>query len=137
MLSELTKNKIRIESSMVGRPKSCTAKAITPLRKSAEKAILTAAKEKGCTTGKWMLFPSPEIVNRTWRLVADATASGELGIAAKVATDDGGGEGKARLIGVYTGDFSDREDVARVVRRMREMGLFGEGGRGVYYKCGK
>lgn len=85
-----------------------------------------------------MLFPQPADVNRVWGLVAAATAKGELGIAAKVATDGGDGERVSRLVCVYTGDFSDGGDVRRVVEGLVGMGLVGTGGeRGVYYKCGE
>lgn len=137
LLSEFSKDKARIESSMTGRPQSSITKAITPLRKIVEKAILTAAKEKGCTAGKWMLFPLPDSVNRIWSIVADGTASGELGMAAKVATDDGRGENVARLICIYTEDFSDMDDVKRVLKRLKSMGLLDAAGRDIYYKCGK
>jgi len=137
LLSEFSKDKSRIESSMVGRPQFRITKAITPLRKVVEKGILTLAKEKGCTAGKWMLFPLPDSVNRIWRLVADGTASGELGMAAKVATDDGKGESAARLICIYTEDFSDVEDVKRVLKRLKSMGLLDAAGRDISYKCGK
>ena len=81
-----------------------------------------------------------------WGVVATATANGELGIAAKVATTDAGeeGEGKARLVCVYTGDFGDGGDVRRVVGRLVGLGVVGAGGggggggeRGIYYKSGE
>ena len=137
LLSEFEKDRARIESSMTGRPKAIVTKAINPVRKTVEKRILDAAKEKGCTCGKWMLFPSPENVNRIWSLVAEGTAAGELGMAAKVATDDGSGDNNARLICLYTEDFGDREDNKRVLKRMREIGLLAAAGRDIYYKCGK
>lgn len=84
-----------------------------------------------------MLFPRPDSVERIWRLVADGTASGELGMAAKVATDDGRGESAARLICIYTEDFSNAEDVKRVLKRLKSMGLLDAAGRDIYYKCGE
>ena len=89
-----------------------------------------------------MLFPMPEDVNRWWKVVAEGTASGELGIAAKVATDDGRGERESRVICVYTADFEDRADVKRVLQRLVAAGLVRKKGpmgedRGVFYKCGE
>ncbi len=84
-----------------------------------------------------MLFPLPDRVNGIWKLVAESTASGELGKAAKVGTDDGRGESAARLVCVYTEDFSDGEDVKRVLRKMKSIGLLDAAGRDIYYKCGK
>lgn len=85
-----------------------------------------------------MLFPSPSRVNHYWSLIAAGTANGELGHAAKVATDDG--SGGARLICVYTEDSGDRGDVRRVLERLVEMGLVGRNGAmgegwAVYYKA--
>ena len=87
-----------------------------------------------------MLFPMADDVNRFWSLVATATAAGELGHAAKVAADDGSGNASARLICVYTEDFSDKEDVKRVLGRLVDMGLVTRKGpmgedRGIYYKA--
>ena len=137
LLSEFEKDRARIQSSMTGRPRVSVTKAINPMRKVVEKNILEAAKEKGCTCGKWMLFPSPENVNRIWSLVAEGTAAGELGMAAKVATDDGSGDNNVRLICLYTEDFGDWEDNKRVLRKMKDIGLLAAAGRDIFYKCGE
>ena len=125
---------------MAGKAKSTIGRKVIPLRKQVETDSYAVAKETGCTSGKWMLFPMAEDVNRIWGLVATATAEGELGQAAKVATDDGSGSAGSRLICVYTEDFSDKEDVARVLRRLDGMGLVKGRGpmgeeRGIYYKA--
>jgi hypothetical protein len=62
-----------------------------------------------------------------------ALDKGELGNTAKVATDDGSGQ--ARLICVFTEDFSDMEDVKRVLTTLVEKGLVDEEARPIYYKC--
>lgn len=143
ILEELEAAKAGIEASTAGKAKSTIGKKLTPLRKQAEADIYAAAKEKGCTSGKWMLFPTADDVNRIWSLVATATANGELGHAAKVAADDGSGNATPRLVCVYTEDFSDMRDVRRVLGRLVDMGLvmkkkkkgpMGEE-RGVYYKA--
>jgi hypothetical protein len=82
-----------------------------------------------------MIFCPPEEVNDVWDVVARATANNELGIAAKVGPDDRNGQ-KPRLICIYTYDFSDREDVTRVVQKLKNMGLVETRGKGIYYKCG-
>lgn len=125
---------------MAGKAKSAIGRKVTPLRKQLETDLYAAAKQTGCMSGKWMLFPMAEDVNRIWALVATAVAEGELGHAAKVATDEGSGNVGARLICVYTEDYSDREDVLRVLRRLDGMGLVkGRGAmgeeRGIYYKA--
>ncbi|KAL9125235.1 MAG: hypothetical protein Q9175_008114 [Cornicularia normoerica] len=129
-----------IEVSMAGKAKSAIGRKLTPLRKRAEADIYAAAKQTGCTSGKWMLFPMADDVNRFWSLVATATATGELGHLAKVATDDGSGNVSPRLICIHTEDFSDHEDVKRVLERLVDMGLVNRKGpmgdeRGIYYKA--
>ncbi|KAL8677495.1 MAG: hypothetical protein Q9186_006069 [Xanthomendoza sp. 1 TL-2023] len=127
-----------IESSMAGKAKGTITKKLTPLRKTLEKDLLALAKSKGFTSGKWMLFPLPENVNRHWAIVAEATVNRELGIAAKVAPDEGKGDRVARLICIYTKDFSDMSDVKRVLERLVELGLVkkkGTAGEGIYYKA--
>ena len=142
ILEDFEATKAGVEASMAGKAKSSISKKLTPLRKQAEADIYAAAKEKRYTSGKWMLFPTPDDVNRIWSLVATATANGELGHAAKVATDDGSGNATPRLICVYTEDFPDMSDVRRVLGRLVDMGLviknkkgpMGEE-RGIYYKA--
>ncbi|KAK3322098.1 hypothetical protein B0H66DRAFT_601575 [Apodospora peruviana] len=83
--------------------------------------------------GKWMLFPGPEEVDEVWSRVAHATAENKLGIVAKVEprflTE------KARLICVYTKDFRDKGDIARVLNRLRQLHLVRACGKQIYYKC--
>jgi len=103
-------------------------------KKAYEERVLETAKQAQCTTGKWMLFPSRDTVNKTWATVAHATADGQLGIAAKVATDPGEADEAPRLICIYTKDFSDMEDVKRVLEKLLDLGLVGRE-RSIYYKC--
>ncbi|RYP92552.1 hypothetical protein DL770_001310 [Monosporascus sp. CRB-9-2] len=115
----------------------------------AAREVLDLAHALRVRCGKWMLFPSVKDVNKTWEIVARATANNELGIAAKVAPrpededdhndDDGKGDGadKARLICVYTADFRDMEDVRRVARKLKQLGLVPRRGRGLFYKPGR
>ena len=140
ILEDFKVTKAGIEASMAGKAKSTIDRKLTSLRKQTEADLYAAAKEKGHTSGKWMLFPMADDVNRIWSLVATATANGELGHAAKVATDDGSGNVRPRLICVYTEDFSDKEDVRRVLERLVDMGLVKRKGpmgeeRGIYYKA--
>lgn len=136
ILDDLTARKASLEASMKGKAKSTITKKYIPLRLAAEQAILKAAQEAGVTDGKWMLFPMPEDVNRTWRIVAEATAKGELGTGAKVAADKGEGDREPRLICVYTTDFTDLKDVKRVLETMVEKGLVKRrAGSRISYKC--
>ncbi|KAK0724764.1 hypothetical protein B0H67DRAFT_482773 [Lasiosphaeris hirsuta] len=91
----------------------------------------------GCNTlsGKWMLFLEPNTVNEAWATVARATSNNELGTAAKVDTRLSLPSEKERLICVYTKDFRDEHDVARVLNRLRQLKLVRAGGKYIYYKC--
>lgn len=90
-----------------------------------------------------MLFRSstspPEYsIESTWAAVAHATAAGQLGPAAKIATDDGSRRpGGSRLICVYTADFADKGDVRRVLDKLVGLGLVEGGARakGIFYKA--
>ncbi|PGH11691.1 hypothetical protein AJ79_04714 [Helicocarpus griseus UAMH5409] len=123
------------------QPQSALERKITVERKKLEVDILETARTNKILSGKWMLFPSVKTVDRVWRIVAEATAKGQLGIGAKVATDGGnsgpGATAPPRLICVYTADFADKEEIWRVLVRMKELSLFrtGEGERPIYYKC--
>ncbi len=83
-----------------------------------------------------MIFCNPAEVNDVWSVVARATANNDLGIAAKVAPDDGQ-DRKERLICIYTEDFSDMEDVSRVVRKLKDLGVIDSREKPIYYKCGE
>lgn len=106
---------------------------LNPIRRTLEQNIFDLAKETGVTSGKWMLFPSESQVDATWKTVVTALDEGKLGDAAKVATDDGSGQ--TRLICVYTRDFSDKEDVKRVLKTLVATGLVDKESKPIYYKC--
>lgn len=95
------------------------------------------AVASGMLSGKWMLFPKPGEVNRVWGVVAHATANGELGPVAKVSTRNAAEPEEQRLICVYTKDFRDKVDVARVLCRLRQLELAREGSKTIFYKSGQ
>lgn len=77
--------------------------------------------------GKWLVFVEEAEVDAVWEKVVTATVNGRLGLAAKVATawpHPFARSGK-RVICAYTYDFTDREDVTRVLAGLRDLG-FGE-----------
>ena len=82
-----------------------------------------------------MLFPTNDEVVQTWKSVVHGTIEGSLGIGAKVATEAGGKDTSRRLICIYTKDFSDMDDVQRVVEELVRLGLCPREGNGIYYKC--
>ena len=134
LLAELTQQTKEIETSMKGKAQGAITKKLTPLRTATKEKLLACAKEHQFTSGKWMLFPYPDDVNACWGTVAHATVNRELGVAAKVAPDAGEGDRGQRLICVYTKDFSDLDDVKRVLERLVELGLATKG-RDIYYKA--
>lgn len=83
-----------------------------------------------------MVFCQANEVNAIWAVIARATANNELGIAAKVSPDDGD-DRKARVICIYTKDFTDLKDVSRVVHKLKDLGVIDSRGKPIWYKCGK
>lgn len=83
-----------------------------------------------------MMFCEITEVDAFWSIIAHATASNDLGTAAKVAPRSND-DRQPRLICIYTKDFTDMNDVARVVGKMRDLGLVNMRGRPIYYKCGE
>lgn len=91
---------------------------MAPDRAKLEAEIMTAAKKHGITSGKWMLFPTPDKVDAYWAAVVKGTVEGRLGTAAKVATKPGKQDESTQLICVYTKDISDEEDIKRVLKEL-------------------
>lgn len=129
----------------------------TQLREVLRWEVCAAAKRAGVTCGKvcvsiimafgvikggvgadekqWLLFPQVHEVNDVWRAVCEGVDANRLGTAAKVSTAGLPGD-PARLICVYTKDFTDVEDVRRVLLALVEMGLVrADMPRGIQYKC--
>lgn len=84
------------------------------------------SKEWTDRSGKWLIFTSFKKLDETWKLIAEETEAGRLGISAKTATAKPNGLAKnpwIKVICVYTHDATDREDVMRVRERLREIGF--------------
>lgn len=84
-----------------------------------------------------MLFVEPALINDVWATVARATVRNELGISAKVAPREARSLSKERLVCIYTYDFGDRQDIGRILGRLRELELVrtGPGRKQIYYKA--
>ncbi|KAK0648801.1 hypothetical protein B0T16DRAFT_120385 [Cercophora newfieldiana] len=117
-----------------GRSPFVVKKEISKAREAAVQDIRELAATCNVLSGKWMLFPEAGRVNEVWGTIAHATARNELGIVAKVDTRVADGPKKERLICVYTYDFRDKDDVARVLNRLKQLELVRAGGRQLYYK---
>ncbi|AEO68300.1 uncharacterized protein THITE_14793, partial [Thermothielavioides terrestris NRRL 8126] len=106
------------------------------LREGLKEDIAALARRCGVTTGKWMLFPKVDEVNEVWRKVCEGVDADRLGIGAKVSTSGEEDGDPTRLICVYTKDFTDVEDVKRVLLSLVDMGLVrADMPRGIMYKC--
>lgn len=85
-----------------------------------------------------MIFCPPSEVDEVWSKIAKATSTNSLGIAAKVAPYNASLVTRPhRLICIYTENFSDKMDVYRVLKALREMGFVDKTQkRTIYYKAG-
>ncbi|KAI5209898.1 DUF1917-domain-containing protein [Aureobasidium subglaciale] len=145
LLSQFAAEMERVTDANLGSAQSTITRKLGPLRDQLKEDILDLAVASGVTNGKWMLFPSPDSVNRIWKLVAEAVVDGKLGDTAKVAPADppdpfAGGSSKkqpSHLICVYTKDFSDLNDVRRVLEGLVELGLAPRNASdgAIYYKA--
>ncbi|KAL1844110.1 hypothetical protein VTJ49DRAFT_4962 [Mycothermus thermophilus] len=121
--------------TVTGGTRASLDRDIAKERRAAVEDLRELAVACSVLTGKWMLFPAPGYVNEVWAKIAQATAAGTLGVAAKVDTRIPSQGEKERVICVYTRDFRDKDDVARVLNRLRELELVRPGeGQQLYYK---
>lgn len=125
----------RMATASGAHASSTVQRDVAKERREAVEDLKELAAVCNVVAGKWMLFPEPGNLNAVWTKVARATANNELGTVAKVETRVDPQNG--RLICVYTRDFRDKDDVARVLNRMRELELVRPGGRQIYYKSGQ
>lgn len=65
--------------------------------------------------------------------MATATSEGRLGSTCKSAVYDP--EKSETLICIYNDDFSDSDEVRRVLKILVSLDLCSEGGKPIYYKC--
>lgn len=120
-----------------GRTQLAVSREVGAARNEAVMDILALAHMQHIRSGKWMLFPEPGDVNEVWEVVVRATINNQLGSAAKVAPRMQETPNKARLICIYTSDFMDKDDIGRVLCKLKDLGLVRVNGRPIYYKCGQ
>ncbi len=169
LLETYKTRKIELEDENPGKPPGSITRLLKPARLTLESSLVDLARAKGVLNGKWMLFPPVGTVDRVWEIVSNAIWDGKLGNIAKIATaqpseseaafesafNDGENPGNARavrdngqrLICIYTVDFRDKDDVLRVLRKIKELGLINVDGlpvgakgnagslKPIYYKC--
>jgi hypothetical protein len=135
LLDGLLKQRVIFEQQNPGKAVGTITRKLSPYRDQLEVDLLNTAKKFGVTSSKWMLFPKLDDLPRVWRLVAEATAEGKLGPTSKVGTWSPEDAIKGcTLICVYTKDFTDMEDVKRVMRALIELGIATRESK-IYYKC--
>jgi DNA polymerase III epsilon subunit family exonuclease len=84
----------------------------------------TAATVDPDRTGRWLLFPALTHHDQAWALIRDATRAGRLGVAATASTAVPSQARRDRgTIMVHTRDRGDRDDVGRVLRGLRNLGV--------------
>ena len=71
-------------------------------------------------TGKWMVFAQFDRIDFVWSRIASATHAGTLGISAKVSPRADSG---SHVICIYTGDYTDKDDVDKVRGGLRRLGM--------------
>lgn len=77
-------------------------------------------------SGKWLIFVDPENVDEVWEKIKKAVEEGKLGESAKVATAKPkplAGKSGAKVICVYTYDWTDEKDVKKIREELRKLGI--------------
>ena len=76
--------------------------------------------------GKWLIFVPMERVDKVWSKIQLATEEGILGEMSKVATakpNSNATNSSAKVICVYTYDWTDEVDVMRIRQELRQLGI--------------
>lgn len=77
-------------------------------------------------SGKWLLFDKVDEIDSMWEVIREATASGLLGPSSKVSTSKENKNAKdrhTRVICVFTENYDDKDDVERIEKKLRELGI--------------
>lgn len=77
-------------------------------------------------SGKWLIFDSITSIDKHWKKVLDALDNNLLGPSAKVCTSKkkiGFENNDRRVICVFTEDYNDLDDVWRVEKAIRSIGI--------------
>ena len=76
-------------------------------------------------SGKWLVFVDVDDVDEIWTKIKKAVEDGKLGDSAKVATakPNPHATSLAKVISVYTYDWTDERDVRRVREELRKLGI--------------
>ena len=83
------------------------------------------------TAGKWMLFISPRDIDECWDKIIKGISTGEIWCAKTLPASRVTRNVHPTMI--YTKDYNDKENVARVLKYLNSVGLKGK--RAIYYKA--
>lgn len=78
------------------------------------------------SSGKWLIFDEPDIIDEYWKVISKDLQLGNLGPSVKVASakiNINANDDSTRVICVYTEDFSYKEYVERIKDRIRSLGI--------------
>jgi len=76
--------------------------------------------------GKWLIFVNIKDIDEVWGKIKKATEEGKLGGSAKVATarpNPNATNPGTKVICVYTYDWTDEEDVRKIRKELRKLGI--------------
>ena len=76
--------------------------------------------------GKWLLFVKSEEVDGWWNKIRESLLKGHLGSTIKAATarpNPNATSSEIKVICVYSYDADDKEDVMRIRKALREIGV--------------
>lgn len=76
--------------------------------------------------GKWLVFVDVKELDKTWQVIKEATQKGILGIESKAATakpSPNATSENVKVICVYTYNWQDSDDVYRVEKALRKLGI--------------
>jgi len=83
---------------------------------------------------QWMLFLEEGQVLDIWKTVVERVLEGSLGTGANLATGSSN-RGSYVLLCISTKDWTDKEDVRRVLNEIVRLGLHRPESNGIFYKC--
>ena len=134
LLDALLEHRRKVDQQNPGKAVGTITRKMGPYRDQLEIDLLNTATKHSLTSGKWMLFPMSDDLPLVWRLVAEATAAGNLGPVSKVGIWEPTHATKPTVICVYTKDFSDLNDVKRVLSNLNELNIVNKAAK-ISYKC--
>jgi len=85
-------------------------------------------RNKTVNSGKWLVFVKVEELDETWERIKKATEDGKLGDRSKTGTmkPNPHAKSRAKVICVYTYDWTDKADVKRIREGLRKLGITGK-----------